>query len=569
MIYNPILPGFYPDPSIVSVEETYYIVNSSFSYYPGIPIHRSQNLKEWDSIGYVLDRPSQLQVNYGMMSAGIFAPTIRYHEGVFYVVFTNMSLGCKNFIVSTPNPEGPWSEPIFIEGADGIDPSLFFDEDGRCYYTGTTRFEDENGGHQAIWCSEFDIKTGQLIGERAILWAGAMVNAHAPEGPHIYKREGYYYLMIAEGGTEIHHSVTISRSRHIMGPYEGCPNNPILTHRHLGKAYPISNVGHGDLVQTPEGDWYMVVLGSRLSDGSSRILGRETYLVTVEWEEGWPVVAPGTGRVENLLETKSSDEMYDSIYPVQLPTNDYWDDFDSEKLHGSWNMLGTPYETFWKLEDSKLKIAYNRVDIVPRDLDGVSTNPFERIQVTRDIKNALSFIGRRVQALEWQVHSRILLNMEGTRHGGMVLLQNDANQIRVDLSYDKVLEVYKIACISTKTYVEHGCQFYSDEINYVYEVKASSAPQTADITMKLYHTKLEVRIETHNVQDQSSEQELGETIYGHMSSPLDVRFLGSETAGGFLGTYIGYYAYDLQLMDEDEDSYLEVEWFDYRETVKA
>lgn len=219
MIQNPILPGFHPDPSICRVGDDFYLVTSSFSFFPGVPVFHSRDLKNWEQLGYVLDRKEQLPCGYEMLSGGIFAPTIRYHDGVYYMITTNMSMGCKNFIVTASNPAGPWSDMHIIEGADGIDPSLFFDEDGKAYYTGTTRGEDESGDFQAIWCCEIDLERFELKGERKLIWRGAMIDAIAPEGPHLYKKDGYYYLMIAEGGTEVYHAVTIARSEHVFGPY--------------------------------------------------------------------------------------------------------------------------------------------------------------------------------------------------------------------------------------------------------------------------------------------------------------------------------------------------------------
>ena len=265
MYNNPIIPGFYPDPSVCRVGEDYYLVNSSFHYFPGVPIFHSRDLVHWQQIGNVLDRTSQVDLKGIRCSGGIYAPTIRYHKGLFYMITTNVD-GCDNFFVTASSPEGPWSDPIII-GGEGIDPSLFFDED-KVYYVGQRQKKNARFfGDCEIWIQELDVTTGKLLGEAAAIWDGAMKDGVWQEGPHLYKKDDYYYIMIAEGGTSISHSVMIARSKSLLGPYEANPNNPILTHRHLGKNHPITCVGHGDLIEAHDGSWWMVHLGCRPTEG--------------------------------------------------------------------------------------------------------------------------------------------------------------------------------------------------------------------------------------------------------------------------------------------------------------
>ena len=227
---NPILPGFYPDPSICRVDDDYYLVTSSFAYYPGVPIFHSKDLVNWKQIGHVLDRPSQLPLDGQGQSEGIFAPTIRYNDGTFYMITTNVGSG-GNFIVTAKDPAGPWSDPYYLE-APGIDPALFFDDDGKAYYIGTRPAPEgpRYFGNWEAWAQEIDLKTMKLVGESVGLWRGALRDSAWPEGPHLYKIDGTYYLMIAEGGTGPEHAVSISRSNAVTGPYVGNPANPILTH---------------------------------------------------------------------------------------------------------------------------------------------------------------------------------------------------------------------------------------------------------------------------------------------------------------------------------------------------
>lgn len=251
---NPVIPGFYPDPSVCRVGNDYYLVTSSFEYFPGVPVFHSKDLINWKQIGHCLTRDSQLNLDKCYFSAGIYAPTIRYHDGVFYMVTTNVS-GSGNFYVSATDPAGEWSDPIWVKQG-GIDPTLFWDDDGTCYFMSNGGFE----GGTAI--SKIDIATGKLLSEPVTVWLGE--GGRFPEAPHIYKKDGYYYLLIAEGGTEYAHAVTIARSKNIFGPYESCPSNPILTHsKRSAQNSPIQGVGHADLIQAHDGSWWAVFLGFR------------------------------------------------------------------------------------------------------------------------------------------------------------------------------------------------------------------------------------------------------------------------------------------------------------------
>lgn len=278
---NPILPGFHPDPSICRVGEDYYIVNSTFQYFPGVPVYHSRNLRDWELAGNVLDRASQVPLDKSTSNRGIYATTLRYHQGIFYMVTTNVTLG-RNFYVTATDPAGPWSEPIWLEQG-GIDPSFLF-EDGKCYYV-----SNPDG---VITLCEIDPATGKQLTPSRPVWTGT--GGRYPEGPHLYKKGRWYYLLISEGGTELAHSLTIARSRSPYGPFEACPRNPILTHcRHETEADPIQGTGHGDFVQAPDGSWWIVFLAYRNFGGSYHHLGRETFLAPVRWEKGWPVVNDG------------------------------------------------------------------------------------------------------------------------------------------------------------------------------------------------------------------------------------------------------------------------------------
>jgi len=281
---NPVIAGFHPDPSICRVGDDYYLVNSSFQYFPGVPIFHSTDLVHWEQIGNVLSRPSQLVLDDATSWQGIYAPTIRYHKGKFYMITTLVGGKGGNFIVSADNPRGPWSDPCWLEQG-GIDPSLYW-EDDVCYMV--------SNPDDGIWLCTIDPSTGRQLTPSRCIWKG--MGGRYPEGPHIYKKDGYYYLLISEGGTELAHSLTIARSQDIEGPYDPNPDNPILTHCcQQAQTNPIQGTGHGDFVETDDGKWWVTFLAYRNFGGSYHHLGRETYLAPVEWsDDKWPVVNDGT-----------------------------------------------------------------------------------------------------------------------------------------------------------------------------------------------------------------------------------------------------------------------------------
>ncbi len=303
---NPILPGCYPDPTICRVGAEYYLVTSTFEYFPGLPVFRSRDLAHWEQIGHALDRPGQLDMQGIASSGGLYAPTLRHHDGTFWLVCTlvdqqDSSRG-GNFVLTATDPAGPWSDPVWL-GEDGIDPSLFFDDDGRVWLHGTRLAREPEWHDQTeVWLRELDPVTMRLTGPEHVLWRGAVLGAVWAEGPHLYRVDGTYYLLAAEGGTEFHHAISVARSDSVTGPYVGNRANPVLTHRHLGRDVDVVGVGHADLVEAPDGSWWAVLLAMRPYGGYHYNLGRETFLVPVTWEDGWPVFAPGQGRVPMVVE---------------------------------------------------------------------------------------------------------------------------------------------------------------------------------------------------------------------------------------------------------------------------
>lgn len=305
-IPNPVLPGCHPDPSICRVGEWYYLVTSTFEYLPGLPVMRSRDLARWQTIGHVVDRSGMLDYEGIASSGGLYAPTIRHHDGTFWVVCTivdqNDETRGGNFVVTATDPAGPWSDPVWLD-VEGIDPSIAFDEDGRVWMHGTRLAHEPEHYHQTeVWVREYSPTERALVGPEQVIWRGAVRGAVWAEGPHLHRIDGRWFLVAAEGGTEVHHAVSVARSDSVTGPYEGNRANPVLTHRHLGRTADVIGAGHADIVQAPDGSWWAVLLAMRVADGHHYPLGRETFLCPVSWEDGWPVFAPGEGRVPREVE---------------------------------------------------------------------------------------------------------------------------------------------------------------------------------------------------------------------------------------------------------------------------
>ncbi len=373
---NPIIPGFHPDPSICRVGEDYYLVTSSFEFFPGVPLFHSRDLINWEQIGHVLSRRSQLELEGCHPSGGIYAPTLRYNNGRFYMTTTNVS-DKGNFFVWTDDITGEWSEPVWVKQG-GIDPSFFFDDDGTVFFTSTFQNEEGPGIGQCV----LDIETGKMLTETILIWHGT--GGKCPEGPHMYKRDGYYYLMIAEGGTEYGHMETIARSKSPWGPFEECPRNPILSHRdvNMGES-PFQGLGHADIVETPEGESWIVFHGIRPAQGRLHHIGRETLIAKLVWDdEGWPVINGG----EKIMDAMSVETKIQSA-PVR--DEDIKDDFDSGSLAYQWSFLRNPAIENYNLSDR------------PSYLGLISGN------ASLDDMASPTFLGRRQQHFDIQVQTKM------------------------------------------------------------------------------------------------------------------------------------------------------------------
>ncbi len=338
---NPILKGFNPDPSICRVEDDYYLITSTFEFFPCIPIYHSKDLTNWELINYCHINSEQMNLEGIRPSGGLYAPTIRYHNGTFYVVCTNVS-GKGNYLISTTDIRGSWSNPIYINQG-GIDPSLLFEGD-KVYFCSTGGAPTDTKG--GIYASEIDIKTGQRLTDCHLLTKGT--GGKYIEAPHLYKINGYYYLMVAEGGTEFGHMETLFRSDKPFGPYTPCPNNPILSHRNVMNN-PIAATGHADITDDTNGNFWLVCLAIRPLAGQLHNLGRETFLSPMNFDEnGWFIVNQNKP-LELEMEANVSASNFKKI--------SFYDDFSGDKLNINWNSLRLPPNKYYSLGSEGIKIC--------------------------------------------------------------------------------------------------------------------------------------------------------------------------------------------------------------------
>jgi xylan 1,4-beta-xylosidase len=480
--YNPIIPGFYPDPSACRVGEDYYLVTSSFEYFPGVPIFHSRDLVHWRQIGHVLTRASQLPLTRAACSRGIFAPTLRYHDGLFYMVTTNVSSG-GNFYVTTDDPAGAWSEPIWLRQG-GIDPSFCFDN-GHVYLTGSG---GEPGRGIYIHQCEIDPQTGAQLTETRHVWSGS--GGRWPEGPHLYHIGKYYYLLIAEGGTEYGHMVTVGRSSSPWGPFESCPHNPVLTHRDEDLP-PIQGTGHADLIEAHDGSWWMVFLGFRPQNGFYHHLGRETFLAPVTWTaDDWPLVS-STKTVQLRMEAAT-------LPAHPWPPEAERDDFDAPHLRFCWNFLRNPDPASWSLA---ARPGWLR-------LHGSA--------LTLDNEDAPAFVGRRQQHFTCQV--KTLLNFSPEQEGeeaGLTVLMNNCHHYEIALIH---LEGERQVIVRRR--IGDLCAIVGRET-----VKTD----TVELSIHAYADRYVLAYALP-----------GATM--HELATGSTRYLSTEVAGGFTGVYFGLYA---------------------------
>ncbi|MDH7603391.1 MAG: glycoside hydrolase family 43 protein [Melioribacter sp.] len=527
---NPILAGFYPDPSICRVGNDYYLVNSTFAYFPGIPIFQSKDLVNWKLIGHVIDRVEQANFNGLGVSRGIFAPAISYHNGIFYVTCTLVDAG-GNFVVTAKDPKGPWSNPVWIPEINGIDPSLFFDDDGKAYIIYNSVAPDNKplyDGHRTIRIYEFDIENLKVKGEEKILINGGTDISKKPiwiEGPHIVKKDGYYFLICAEGGTAEQHSEVVFRSKNVFGPYESYKNNPILTQRHLNpkRNFPITSTGHADFVETQNGDWWAVFLGCRPYppyEENYYNTGRETFLAPVKWIDGWPVINPDFEEVQYFYpyplkpNKKFAIRKYGGNFTIH-------DDFNTKELSKDWIFLRTPLEKWFELKNGKL-----RIKLRPETCAGKS-NP--------------SFIGHRQQHQNCSATIKLnFLPQAEYEKAGIIIFQNENHFYFLCKSIKNGLPVVQLFK-STNT----------EDLELLEE---------KFLTKKEMNKELILQIEAKG-KDYSFYYGFNKNNLTLLKENVDGTFLSTKVAGGFVGAVFGLYG---SSHGNISNAYAYFDWFEYK-----
>jgi xylan 1,4-beta-xylosidase len=504
---NPILTGFYPDPSICRAGNDYYIVNSSFAYFPGIPIFHSTDLVNWKQIGHAMDREEQLDQTNAGVSRGLFAPTIRYHKGTFYILCTLIDKK-GNFIITAKDPKGPWSNPYWLPQVRGIDPSIDFIDD-KAYVVYNSEAPDNKSlynGHRTIRMYEFSVDSMRVIGKEKLLVNGGTDLAKKPiwiEAPHLLKKGGWYYLICAEGGTGFNHSEVVFRSKAVDGPYVSYEKNPILTQRHLDSARknPITTTGHADFVETPDGKWYAIFLGCRPYGNDLYNTGRETFMVPVVWKDEWPTMVEGNDLVK-----------YE--YPVPMPSvtksvrNDFSgnvvfkDEFNSAKLNDRYIFLRNPEKDMYSLTARKGTLQLN---LKPQ---------------TATERKSPSFIAFRQHNLKG--YASTIIDFKATadnEKAGLLIFQNETH--------------FYFLCKSIENNADVVQLFRSP-------ARASESPvliASQKVNAKLIHLKIEANAATYAFYfaEQANKWIL-------LKDGVDGKFLSTKVAGGFVGSVFAFYA---------------------------
>lgn len=509
-VSNPVLAGFYPDPSICRAGNDYYLVNSTFAYYPGLPVFHSKDLANWEQVGFALDRPEQLDLEGAGVSRGLFAPSIRFYKGTFYITCTHIDKG-GNFIITTKNPKGAWSNPVYLPAVNGIDPSLFIEDNGKAYIIYNSNAPDNKPlyeGHRTIRMYQFDLNTLQTKGEEKILVNGGTDISQKPiwiEGPHIYKYNGYYYLLCAEGGTEFNHSAVIFRSKKVEGPYESYKGNPILMQRHLDphRKRAVTSTGHADMVTAPDGNWYSVFLGCRPYTTDHYNTGRETFMAPVQWKEGWPVILTGNETVPNKVSIPGAV----AKNPLTFNSDFHFkDDFKTTALNKRYQFLRTVKEPWYHLNN----------------VTGLLTMQLK--PVTCSDKSNPAFIGFRQSHLKGYAATTVSFTPASEKEkAGLLVFQNENH--------------YYFLCQSVEN---------NQPVLQLYKGPGKAGGEPLLLSTQKIETSnqlpLQLKIQTSGHAYSFFYAEKNSNRWRLFKEGLDASFLSTRTAGGFVGCMYAMYA---------------------------
>ena len=521
-LVNPILSGFYPDPSVKKVGDDYYLVNSTFSYFPGIPVFHSKDLKNWKQIGNVIDRPSQMNFLGDGVSRGLFAPSINFHNGTYYVTCTLIDRK-GNFVVTAKSPSGPWSNPVWLPEVKGIDPSLFFDAD-KAYIVYNSDAPDNKplySGHRTIRVYEFDPITLKVLGEEKQLVNGGVDISKKPvwiEGPHIFKRGDWYYLCAAEGGTSVNHSQVILRSKQATGPYLAYEKNPILTQRDLDpkRKNPVTSAGHAELVEGPDGNTYAVFLAVRPYEDDFYNIGRETFIAPVKWDNEWPIINPDFKEIQPVY--KASFKEVKELNTIPQSGNFQYRIKFEDKIDPALLFLRTLDQSWFKLS----KADGITMNLSPETCMGTG-NP--------------AFIGKRQQHLICKASTELNFTARAKNEkAGLLIYQSEFNFYYLCKSIEGSRQVLQI-------------------------FKGNKQNNNMSLIKQVYvgKSKLYLQIE--------ADKSVCNFYYSNnaknwklLAGGLDGKYLSTKVAGGFVGSLFALYATSSGLNSDNKASF---KWLDY------
>jgi alpha-N-arabinofuranosidase len=513
---NPVLAGFYPDPSAIRVGEDFYLVTSSFGYYPGLPLFHSTDLVSWRQIGHAIDRPGQMPYGDGeALTRGLFAATLAHDGRRFYIANTCFycpGRGMGNFVITAAHPAGPWSDPAWL-AIDGIDPSLFFDRDGRAWlvHNGVPDGPMRYDGHRAIWLRQFDRQTLSPVGPSIQLVDAGVDPAGHPEhveGPHLFRRGDWYYLTAAEGGTGEQHAQMIWRSRSVAGPYLPWPGNPTLTQRDLdpGRARPVTSTGHAQFVELADGSWWAVFLATRPYRGNQYNLGRETFLLPVEWRDDWPVILPRGASVPTLVQRPP---LPPGGQPVPTSGPMAWrETFAAPALPRAWVLLDPPAAPWFATGPGGLRITPSAT---PLGAHGTG-------------HGQPAYLGHRLQHHRAQIAATLdASELEPGELAGLALLQNESAHYIAALVRE---EGGDALVLLRRAGADEPLQ--GRELARVALAQPLAAP--VRLGLRLEGPRLDV------------DYALAPGAWQPLGTELDATVLSVERAGGFIGNTFGPYA---------------------------
>ncbi|PWS32849.1 glycoside hydrolase family 43 protein [Pedobacter paludis] len=521
---NPILAGFYPDPSITKVGLDYYLVNSTFSYFPGIPIFHSRDLKNWKQIGNVIDRPAQMDFMGDGTSRGLFAPSINYFKGTYYLTCTLIDRK-GNFVMTAKNPAGPWSNPTWLPEVKGIDPSLFFDTDKAyiVYNSDAPENKPLYSGHRTIRTFEFDPVNLKVVGEEKQLVNGGVDLSKKPvwiEGPHIFKRDSWYYLCAAEGGTSVNHSQVILRSKSATGPYIPFEHNPILTQRDLdpNRKNPITSAGHAELIEGPDGKTYAVFLAVRPYEGNFYNTGRETFIAPVKWTDGWPIINPDFKEIQYNY-TADFKAVKQKNTPPQSGNFAYKTTFD-KGIDKSLLFLRTR-DTSWYKTDDKNGLTMK----LKSETCMGNGNP--------------AFIGKRQQHMVCSASTVLdFTAKKENEKAGLLIFQSEYNFYYICKSINQGKAVIQLFKGNAKT-------------------KSMDLLEQKDLD---FSGKLYLQI-VANKENYSFSYGSKSNSWKLLKDKIDGKFLSTQMAGGFIGSLFALYATSSAIPSSNSASF---KWLDYK-----